>query len=158
MSGKYSWQPLEAQQQDRQGRLFSRGLRHHCHHRTAGSAIGDTSRKHSRGNNAHIAKIESQPYITKQHKKQSNECCGSMNLCFLYRQSEIITLSQNGPGWKGPQGSWSSKPPPQAGPQTSTFNTRPGCRGSHSIWPWTPPGTRHPQPLWTACSTTLPLS
>jgi len=41
----------------------------------------------------------------------------------------------------------SPTPPPQAGPPTSTFNTRPGCPGPHPTWPWTPPGTEHPQPL-----------
>jgi len=65
-----------------------------------------------------------------------------------------IIQSQNAPGWKGPQGSWSSNPPPQAGPPTSTFNTRPGCPGPHPTWPWTPPGTGHPQRLWSACSST----
>jgi len=29
---------------------------------------------------------------------------------------------------------------PQAGPPTSTFNTRPGCPGPNPIWPWTLPG------------------
>jgi len=39
--------------------------------------------------------------------------------------SFYIRESQNGLGWKAPQGSWSSNPPkPQAGPPTSTFNTR----------------------------------
>jgi len=26
-------------------------------------------------------------------------------------------------------------PPPQAGPPTSTFNTRPGCPGPYPTWP-----------------------
>ena len=42
--------------------------------------------------------------------------------------------------WKGPQGSWSSNPPPQGGPPAPTFNTSPGCPGPHPTWPWTPPG------------------
>ena len=41
-------------------------------------------------------------------------------------------------------------PTPQAGPPTSTFNTRPGCPGPHPTWPWTPPGMGQPQPLWAA--------
>ena len=41
-------------------------------------------------------------------------------------------------GWKGPQGSSSSNPPPQAGPPTSPFHTSPGCPGPHSTWPSTP--------------------
>jgi len=53
----------------------------------------------------------------------------------------IITESQNGLGWKGPQGSRSSNPPLlHAGPPTSTCNTSPGCPGPHPTWPWTPPG------------------
>ena len=43
-------------------------------------------------------------------------------------------------------------PLPQAGPPTSTFNTRPGCPGPHPTWPWTPPGTGYPQPLWASPS------
>ena len=42
--------------------------------------------------------------------------------------------------WKGPQGSWISKPRsplPQAGPPTFTFNTRPSCPGPHPTWPFT---------------------
>ena len=41
-------------------------------------------------------------------------------------------------------------PPPQAGPPTSTFNTRPDCPALHPTRPWTPPGMGHPQPLWAA--------
>ena len=47
---------------------------------------------------------------------------------------------------------------PHAGPPTAPFNTRPGCPGPHPTWPCTPPGTGHPQPLWAACCSTLPLS
>ena len=69
-----------------------------------------------------------------------------------------ITESQNGQGWKVPQGSWISNPQPHAGPPTSPFNARPGCPGPHPIWPWILPGMGHPQPLWAACSSTSPLS
>ena len=49
-------------------------------------------------------------------------------------------------------------PQPQAGPPTSSSNTRPGYRGCHPIRPWTPPGMGHLQPLWAACFTILLLS
>ena len=42
-------------------------------------------------------------------------------------------------GWKGPQGSQSSNPPPHTGPPPSTFQTSPGCPGPHPTWPSTPP-------------------
>jgi len=48
--------------------------------------------------------------------------------------AQRLTLP-NGLGWKGPQGSPSSNPPPQAGQPTSTFNTSPGCPGPHPTWP-----------------------
>jgi len=43
----------------------------------------------------------------------------------------VFIESQSGLGWKGPRGSSSSNPLPQAGPQTSRFGTRPGCPGPH---------------------------
>jgi len=36
---------------------------------------------------------------------------------------------------------------PQAGPPTSTCNTRPGCPGPHPPWPWTPPGMGTYRPI-----------
>ena len=61
---------------------------------------------------------------------------------WVYSFNHRTTEAQNGPGWKGPQGSWISNPPPppQAEPPTSIFNTRPSCPGPHPTWPWTPPG------------------
>jgi len=80
------------------------------------------------------------------------------NFFFFFFSWGVITESQNGLFWKGPQGSCISNPPPQAGPPTSMFNTRPGRPGPHPTWPWTPPGMRHPQPLWAACASISPLS
>ena len=68
---------------------------------------------------------------------------GEVQRSYWATQPHRIIESQNGLGWKGPQGSWSSNPPPKAGPPTSTFNTRPGCPGPHPTWPWTPPGMEH---------------
>ena len=63
---------------------------------------------------------------------------------------------QNDLGWKGPQGSRSSNP--QAGPATSTFNTRPGCPEPHPTWPWTPPGMDGASTITLGnCSSTSPL-
>jgi len=41
----------------------------------------------------------------------------------------------------------SPTPLPQAGPPTSTCNTRPGCPGPHPPWPWTPPGMGTYRPI-----------
>ena len=62
--------------------------------------------------------------------------------------------SQNGPGWKGPQRSWSFNPLLCAGSPT----TKPGCPKPHPAWPWMPPGMGHPQPPWATCSSVSPPS
>ena len=61
------------------------------------------------------------------------------------------------PGLEGTSRIMNLQPPCRAGPPTSPF-TRPGCSGPHPTWPWMHPGMGgHPQPLWTARSSTSPL-
>ena len=82
-------------------------------------------------------------------------CCCVMAvnpaLCAELSSSRCYESSQNGSVWKGPQGSWSSNPPPHTGPPTSTLNTRPAAQGPiqpglEHLQGW----TGHPQPLWAA--------
>jgi len=49
-------------------------------------------------------------------------------------------------------------PLPHAWPPTSRSGTRAGCPWPHPTQPWISPGMGHPQPLWTACSSTSPFS
>lgn len=63
-----------------------------------------------------------------------------------------IMESWNGLDWEGPQGSFSSRPLPQAGLLSTKSCTRSGCPGPCPNWPWTSLVTEHPQFWWVACS------
>ena len=67
---------------------------------------------------------------------------------------ELVTQSQNGLGWKGPQSPSSSNPMPWA----RTPPTSPGCSKPRPAWPGTLPGMGHLQLLWAACASTSPPS
>lgn len=62
--------------------------------------------------------------------------------CFVYSSRRIITS-----GWVG-------RDLIQPLPWTETHPTRPDCPKPHPVWSWTLPGMRHPQLLWTTCSST----